>query len=111
MEISHFEGNRPKWLMPKRMLCFWERAGPLKGERRSTYWCMPTILYSSFSILFNPSFLSFFSSFSPCLLICYDSLLEVTIPVFLIVIEILSLCTVRVLYIVPVVTRLYYFSL
>ena len=87
MEISHFEGNRPKWLMPKRMLCFWERAGPLKGERRSTYWCMPTILYSSFSILFNPSFFSFFSLpfLSQCLLICCNSLLKVAITVFVIV--------------------------
>ena len=44
----------------KNALLLGERAGPLEEERGSTYWCMPTILYSSFSILFNPSFLSFF---------------------------------------------------
>ena len=56
----------------------------LEGERRSTYWCMPDILYSLFSILPNFYFLSFFLPFlSQCLLIllrfsprgyCYNAL-------------------------------------
>ena len=42
----------------------------LEGERRSTYWCMPAILYSLFSILPSFFFLSFFLPFlSQCLLI------------------------------------------
>ena len=44
MEINHFEGSRPEWLVHKRTLCFWQRAGLWEGERESTYWCMPAAL-------------------------------------------------------------------
>ena len=39
-------------------LSFLIESRALKGERRSTYWCMPVILYSLFSILPSFSFLS-----------------------------------------------------
>ena len=83
----------------------------LEGERAQPNGaCLP--LYTPYSLFFLvfPFFL--FSSFPfQCLLICCDSLLEVAITVFVIVMVILlSLCTVRVLYIVPAVTRFYYFS-
>ena len=51
-------------------LSFLIESRALEGERRSTYWCMPTILYSLFSILPSFSFLSFSLPFlSQCLLI------------------------------------------
>ena len=57
-------------------------------------------------VISNFSFLFLFLFFSQCLLLCCDSLLEVTIIVILIPL----LCTTRVLYIMPVVTGFYYFS-
>ena len=59
----------------------------VRGRERTTYWCMLAILYFPFSIL-SSFFLSFFSLpfLSQCLLVCCDSLLEVAITVFVIVI-------------------------
>ena len=80
----------------------------LEGEKGSTYWCMPVILFLCFLSLFLILlFFSFFLFFSQCLLLCCDSLLEVTITVIVIPI----LCMARVLYIMLVVTGFYYFSL
>ena len=53
----------------------------LEGERRSTYWCMPVVLYS-FSILPSFSFLFFFLFLLSVYLFCCDSLLEVAVTVF-----------------------------
>ena len=75
---------------------------------------MPTILYSSFSILPSFSFLAFLLLFFLSVyLFFYDSLLEVAIIVFVIVMVIppLHLCTVKVPYIVPAVTGFYHFSI
>ena len=44
MEINHFEGNGPEWLVCKGILCFWQRARLWEGERESTYWCMSAAL-------------------------------------------------------------------
>ena len=51
MKINHFEGNGLEWLVPKRILYFWQRTGPLEGERGLTYWCMLAILCSPFFII------------------------------------------------------------
>ena len=58
-------------------------------------------------VISNFSFLFLFLFFPQCLLLCCDSLLEVTITV---IILIPLLCMARVLYIMPVVTSFYYFS-
>jgi len=63
MKINHFEGSGLEWLMPKRILCFWQRVGLLEGERGSTYWYMPTILSLCFLSLFL-IFLFFFLFYS-----------------------------------------------
>ena len=90
---------------PKSLLPLAESRA-LEGVRGSTYWCMLAILCSLF---FHSFFLilPFFSFhfLSQFLLICCDSLLEITIAVFLL------LCTAKVPYIVPVVIGFYYFSL
>ena len=44
MEINHFKGNGPEWLVHKRTLCFWQREGLWEGERESTYWCVHAAL-------------------------------------------------------------------
>ena len=107
MEINHFEGSRPKWLVPKRILGFCQRAGLLEGERGSTYWCMPAILSLYFlSLLLIFPFLFLFLFFSPYLFPCCDFLLEVTITMIVIPL----LCMAKVLYIVSVVIDFYYFS-
>ena len=88
MEINHFEGSRPKWLVPKGnpFLCFWQRARFWEGEREITYWCMPAELtLSVFSLIFF--FLSLFSVFSSCLsffffLSCYSFFLFPDFQVF-----------------------------
>ena len=104
VKINHFEGNVPKWLVPKRILCFWQRMRPLEGERGSTYQCMPAILCSPFFILSFQFFLSFLFVFllGICLYCC-DSLPETINPPLL--------CTTRVFYIVPAVTGFYHFNL
>ena len=56
-------------------------------------------------VISNVSFLFLF--FSQCLLLCCDSLLEVTITV---IVPLLLLGTTRVLYIAPAVTSFYYFG-
>ena len=56
-------------------------------------------------VISNVSFLFLF--FSQCLLLCCDSLLEVTITV---IVPLLLLGTARVLYITPAVTSFYYFG-
>ena len=56
-------------------------------------------------VISNVSFLFLF--FSQCLLLCCDSLLEVTITV---IVPLLLLGTARVLYIAPAVTSFYYFG-
>ena len=76
MEINHFEGSRPEWLVPKGnpFLCFWQRARFWEGEREITYWCMPMELTFFFSFIFFLCFSVFslifpFSSFffvTPC---------------------------------------------
>ena len=90
---------------PKSLLPLAESKA-LEGVRGSTYWCMLAILCSLF---FHSFFLilPFFSFhfLSQFLLICCDSLLEITIAVFLL------LCTAKVLYIMPTVTRFYHFRL
>ena len=79
----------------------------LEGERGSTYWCMLVILCSLFSFVISNSSFLFPLFLSHFLLQCCDSLLEVTITAIVIP----PLCTARVLYIMPVVTGFYYFSL
>ena len=92
---------------PKSLLLL-AKSRALEGERRSTYWCMPATLFLCFLLLFLILlFFSFFLFFSQCLLLCCDSLLEVTITVIVIPI----LCMARVLYIMLAVTGFYYFSL
>ena len=73
MEINHFEGSWPEWLVPKGnpLLCFWQRAGFWEGEREITYWYMPTELTLFFSFIFFLCFSSFsliflFSFFLSC---------------------------------------------
>ena len=110
MEINYFEGNKPEWLVPKRILCFWQRAGLLEGERGSTYWCKPAQKnsISLFSFLIsNCHFLFLFLFFSQYLFLCCDFLLDVTITVILPSL----LCMARVSYIMLFVTGFYYFSL
>ena len=65
MEINHFEGSRPKWLVPKGnpFLCFWQRARFWEGEREITYWCMPMELTFFFSFIFFLCFSFFLLSF------------------------------------------------
>ena len=109
MKINHFEGNGPKWLVPKRIFCFWQRTRPLEGERGSTYWCMSAILCSPFFILSFQFFLSFlFIFFLSICLFCCDYLLEITTTLSP---PLPLLCMARVLYIMPVVTSFYHFSL
>ena len=74
---------------------------------------MPTVLYS-LSILPSFSFLFFFIFLLSVYLFCCDSLLEVAITVFVIVILTMIpflLCMARPLFIVPAVIGFYYFSL
>ena len=59
-------------------------------------------------VISNVSFLFLFLFFSQCLLLCCDSLLEVTITV---IVPLLLLGTARVLYIMHAMTGFYYFSL
>ena len=73
MEINHFEGSRPEWLVPKGnpFFVFWQRAGFWEGEREITYWCMPVELKLFFSFLFFLCFsifslISLFSFFLSC---------------------------------------------
>ena len=74
MEINHFEGSGPEWLVHKNTLCFRQRARFWEGERESTYWCMPAILTLYLFLFFFsniPLFLSFFFLllfFNPCFL-------------------------------------------
>ena len=51
-------------LCPKESFCLWQRAGLVKGDRGSTYWCVPAILSLYFLSLFLIFLFSlFFSSF------------------------------------------------
>ena len=60
---------------------------PLEGERRSTYWCMPVVLYSLFSIFLGFSFfLFFFLFFLSVYLFCCDSVIEVAIIVLFVIV-------------------------
>ena len=94
----------------KRILSFWQRVGLLEGKRGQPVGaCLPFYTPCFLFFLVFPFFL--FSSLpflSQCLLIYCDSLLDVAITVF---VMLLSLCTVKVLYIVPVVIGFYNFSL
>ena len=69
MEINHFEGKGPEWLVHKGTFCFWQRAGLWEEERESTYWCMPAALTLYFLLSFSSNiplsyiFFSFFSFF------------------------------------------------
>ena len=76
MEINHFEGSRPEWLVPKRTLFFafgrWQDLW--EGEREITYWCILAELTLSFSSLFFSFFVFCFFSYlsSFFFLSCYS---------------------------------------
>ena len=75
MEINLFEGNRLEWLVHKRIICFWQKAGLWEGERESTYWCMPaTLSFSNIPISYLFFFLLFFS-----ILVFYSPVFQVPI--------------------------------
>ena len=81
-EINCFEGMGLNRLCLMRILClFLIEIRALEGERRSTYWCMPAVLYS-LSILPNFSFLFFFLFLLSVYLFCCNSLLEVAVTMF-----------------------------
>ena len=95
--------------MPKKILCFWQRAELLEEERGLTYWCISVILSLYFFFLIsNFPFLFLFLFFSQYLFPCCDFLLEVTITLIMIP---SLLCTASVLYIMSAVTNFYYMSL
>ena len=63
MEINHFKGNGSEWLVPKRILSFWQRAGLLEGEKGQPFGaCLPFYTPRFIFFLVFPFFL--FSSFS-----------------------------------------------
>ena len=66
-EINHFEGNEFEWLVCKRILCFWQKAGLWEEDRESAYWCMPAALtlyfFLSFSSNIPLSYIFFFFFF------------------------------------------------
>ena len=87
-EINYFEGIGLNGLCPMRIFFSLVESRALEGERgQPISACLPFCTPHS---LFFLIFLSFFSLpfLSPCLLICCDSLLEVAITVFVIVIMI-----------------------
>ena len=99
-------------LCPKESPYIWQRVGLLKGEKGSTYWCIPAIpnlyflsLFSNFSFLFPLLF------FSQNLFSVSWFFLEVTITVFVIHPPLPRGCMARILYIMPAMTEFYYFSL
>ena len=66
VEINHFEGKGPEWLVHKGTFCFWQRAGLWEEERESTYWCMSAALtlylFLSFSSNIPLSYLFFLNT-------------------------------------------------
>ena len=89
VEINHFEGNEFEWLVCKRILCFWQKAGLWEEDRESTYWCMPAALTLYFFLSFSSNiplsylfffFFSFFLLFFS-ILVFYSSVFQVPIVV------------------------------
>ena len=84
VEINHFEGSGPEWLVYKNTFCFWQKARFWEGERESIYWCMLTvlILYLFLSFFSNISlFLIFFLSYSLFLFPGFQVFNTIVLPV------------------------------
>ena len=60
MEINHFKGSKPEWLVPKRILLSLTESRPIEGKKGLAYRCMPVILCSLVFVISN-SFSLFFS--------------------------------------------------
>ena len=110
-EINCFERTGLKGPCPNTNLFSFIESKAIKGEKKSTYWCMPAILNSLF-FFSTPSyflvlFLFCFTSFpSQCLLLGYVFSLETSITLF----TPLFLVHSKGSFIEPAVTGIYYFS-
>ena len=63
MEINHFKGSRPEWLVHRSTFRFWQRARFLRGREGINllvHACRSNPLSFSFIFLIFPFFLSFF---------------------------------------------------
>ena len=115
-KINNFEGSEPEWLVPRgtsffafgRGKDFWE------GERKITYWCMPTevtisFFFISFSVFRFSSYLHSFFFFFLLFLVSISWFLS--FQCYPLPRHHCCYCTQQgLLFIVPIVTGFYYFS-